>query len=396
MPVQASSADHQSTTDPQPPVPVTPLRPLSAELVALLREAETLGERAKADNTLRAYRSDWVRFERWCAVRRLPSLPANPQVVAAYLADASGRPSLARAKRSAWRYSAATLERWTAAISWVHERAGHPGPGRHPEVREVLAGIRRSRATPPRRKAPVLLADLELLLAGFEVQTWPLATGGIRNRCLLLFGWAGALRRSELVALNVSDVRLHREDGLHITLRRSKTDQEAAGRVVPIPFGRKPATCAPCAWVRWTALLAAFDGNDGGPGGRVGLLRALRSATGTPDNAHACRGDRLPQLAGDDAPLFPAVRNNGLIGANRITGEAVNQMIQRAALRAGLGDLDIGGHSLRSGFVTQAFRNGADAHAIMRQTRHTNAATLEVYARENVPLLGNAVTQVGL
>ena len=201
----------------------------------------------------------------------------------------------------------------------------------------MLTGIRRSRATPPRRKAPVLLADLELLLAGFEVQAWPAATGGIRNRCLLLFGWGGALRRSELVALNVSDVRLHREDGLHITLRRSKTDREAAGRVVPIPFGRKPATCAPCAWVRWTALLAAFDGSDGGPGGRVGLLRALRSATGTPDNAHACRGDRLPQLAGDDAPLFPAVRNNGLIGPNRITGEAVNQMIQRAAVRAGPG-----------------------------------------------------------
>ena len=113
------------------------------------------------------------------------------------------------------------------------------------------------------------------------MQTWPAATGGIRNRCLLLFGWGGALRRSELVALNVSDVRLHREDGLHIILRRSKTDQEAAGRIVPIPFGRKPATCAPCAWVRWTTLLAAFDGNDGGPGGRIGLLRALRSSTGS-------------------------------------------------------------------------------------------------------------------
>jgi site-specific recombinase XerD len=369
---------------------------MSAELVSLFQEADALAERAKADNTLRAYRSDWVRFERWCTARHLPSLPANPQILKAYLTDASGRPSIGRTRRSPWRYSAATLERWTAAISWVHERAGHPAPGRHPEVRDVLASIRRSRATPPRRKSPVLLADLETLLAGFDVRTWPAATGGFRNRCLLLFGWAGALRRSELVALNVSDVRLHREDGLHMTLRRSKTDQEAAGRIVPIPFGRKPGTCAPCAWVRWAALLAAFDGTDRGSGGRVGLLRALRSSAAGLDNVHACRADRLLRLPDGEAPVFRAVRNNGLIGPNRITGEAVNQIIQRAAGRAGLSDLDLGGHSLRSGFVTQAFRNGADAHAIMRQTRHTNPATLEVYARENVPLLGNAVTQVGL
>jgi integrase len=380
----------------QPSAPVTALRPLNAELVALFEQADALAEGAKADNTLRAYRSDWVRFERWCTVHHLPSLPTNPQILKAYLTDASGRPSLGRPRRSPWRYSAATLERWTAAISWVHERAGYPGPGRHPEVRDVLTSIRRSRATPPRRKAPVLLADLERLLAGFEVQNWPAATGGIRNRCLLLFGWAGALRRSELVALDVSHVHMHREDGLHITLRRSKTDQEAKGRIVPIPFGRKPGTCAPCAWVRWAALLAAFDGSDGGSGGRVGLLRALRASSLGPEHQHACRADRLPRLADEEAPVFRAVRNNGLIGPNRITGEAVNQVIQRAASRAGLGDLDLGGHSLRSGFVTQAFRNGADAHAIMRQTRHTNPATLEVYARENVPLLGNAVTQVGL
>jgi integrase len=385
-----------NTADAKPPTPLRPLRPLSAELVALFQQADALAERAKADNTLRAYRSDWAFFERWCTVRQLPSLPTSPQILKAYLFDASGRPSLSRSGRSAWRYSAATLERWTAAISWVHQRAGHPAPGRDPAVRDVLASIRRSRATPPRRKSPVLLADLEALLSGFEAQKWPAATGGIRNRCLLLLGWGGALRRSELVALNVCDVRLHREDGLHITLRRSKTDQEAAGCVVPIPFGRKPATCAPCAWVRWTALLAAFDGSDGGSGGRIGLLRALRSSVGSPENVHTCRTDRRSRLGDGEAPLFRAVRNNGLIGPNRITGEAVNQIIQRAAIPAGLLDLDLGGHSLRSGFVTQAFRNGADAHAIMRQTRHTSPATLEVYARENVPLLGNAVTQVGL
>jgi integrase len=359
-----------------------------------LRDAgEELRRQAKAAETLRAYRADWARFERWCAAHDLAPLPSSPDVLSAYLADAANEPGLRLGQR--WRYTPATLERWVAGVSWAHERAGYASPGRHPDVRDLLAGLRRERAAPPRRKAPVLLADLEAMLASFDVATWPAAVAGTRNRCVLLFGWAGALRRSELVGLAVSDARWDREDGLHVMVRSSKTDPEAEGAVVAVPFGRRPSTCGPCLWARWARLLAAWDGQDGGPGGRAGLIRVVRAGRDNLDR-HVCREGPLPAFPDPEAPAFPPVRSNGTLGSGRIGGEAVAQVVRRAGAAVGLDISTLAGHSLRAGFVTQALRAGASAHAIMRQTRHRDPATVEVYARERAPLVGNAVTMVGL
>jgi integrase len=348
--------------------------------------------------TLRAYRADWARFERWCALHDLTPLPSPPDVLAAYLAEAANEPGLQSGQP--WRYTPATLERWVASVSWVNERAGFTAPGRHPDVRDLLAGLRRSRATPPRRKAPLLLSDLEAMLGTFDVMTWPGAVAGTRNRCLLLFGWAGALRRSELAGLNVSDVRWDRDDGLHLVIRSSKTDPEAEGAVVALPFGHKPETCGPCLWARWARLLAAWTGTDDGPGGRAGLMRAVRGARDT-WNRHVCRepaltGTSVACFPDPEAPVFPPVRANGMIGPGRIGGEAVAQVVRRTGAKVGLDARSLAGHSLRAGFVTQALRSGATAHAVMRQTRHRDPATVEVYARESAPLVGNAVTMVGL
>jgi len=360
-------------------------------LPTYLRSAEELRQQAASAETLRAYRADWARFERWCALHELAPLPASPDVLAAYLAEAANEPGLRPGQR--WRYTPATLERWVAGVSWAHERAGFVSSGRHPAVRDLLSGLRRVRASPPKRKSPVLLADLEAMLETFEVRRWPAAVGGTRNRCLLLFGWAGALRRSELAALNVCDVRWDREDGLHLVIRSSKTDPEAEGAVVAVPFGRQPLTCGPCLWAAWARLMAGWHGSDGGPGGRVGLMRALRGSAR--DEEHVCRSP-LPELPDPEAPAFPPVRANGAIGAGRIGGEAVAQVVRRAGARVGLDPRALAGHSLRAGFVTEALRAGASAHAVMRQTRHRNPATVEVYARERAPLVGNAVTMVGL
>jgi integrase len=354
---------------------------------------------AASAETLRAYQGDWARFERWCAAYHLAPLPASPEALAAYLAEAANEPGLRQGQR--WRYAPATLERWVAGVAWAHERAGLPSPGRHRDVRDLLAGLRRSRAAPPRRKAPVLLADLEVMLAAFETGKWPAAVGGTRNRCLLLLGWAGALRRSELAGLNVSDVRWDREDGLHLVVRSSKTDPEAEGAVVAVPFGRRPATCGPCLWARWARLLAAWDGSDGDPGNRgpeswgrrAGLMRAVRALEG--QDGHVCRGP-VSVFADPERPAFPPVRSNGTIGPGRLGGEAVAQVVRRVGAEAGFDPKDLAGHSLRAGFVTQALRAGASSHAVMRQTRHRDPATVEVYARERAPLVGNAVTMVGL
>ena len=114
---------------------------------------------------------------------------------------------------------------------------------------------------------------------------------------------------------------------------------------------------------------------------------------------HCCRGARLHEPADPDRALFPPVHATGAIGATAMTGHAIAEMIQRRAAAAGFTPAQVarlGGHSLRAGFVTEAFRAGADAHAIMRQTGHRSPVMLEVYAREHAPLLGNAVTRLGL
>ena len=203
-------------------------------------------------------------------------------------------------------------------------------------------------------------------------------------------GYTGAFRRGELVALECRDIRRDRLDGAHVRIRKSKTDQDGAGAVKALPFTGRHESCPVCAWVRWLQVVAAFDS-----GGRVEVIRLLSRAVEF--ESHICLGT-LP-AAEKRSPLFRSVRKNGNISDTPLSGAAVHAAIRRRATRAGY-DPDtvaqFGGHSLRAGFVTQAFRNGADAHTIMRQTGHTTPAMVETYAREHAPLVGNAVTELGL
>ncbi len=354
---------------------------------------------AMAGNTIAAYRSDWDRFERWCQARGTPAIPATPAVLATYLAEAASQPGTSPSRR--WRYSPSTLARWVAGIDKAHELAGLPGPGSHPEVRAVLSGIRRTRATPPVRRVPLLLDDIERVVAALATSGWPAALAGWRDRAILVMGWVGAFRRSELVGLMAADVSLHPEDGLYVVLRRSKTDQEAEGTLRALPYARRrPLLCAPCAWVAWTGLLSAWEGYDDGPGGRPGLMRAVRAIASC--TSHLCgdthlvaRAEAMARVA-PDAPLLRHLSPNGAIGASALSGHAMNLVVKRRAAAVGLPAARLGGHSLRAGFVTQAFRSGASAHAIMRQTGHRDPAVLETYSREGAPLVGNAVTELGL
>jgi len=222
-----------------------------------------------------------------------------------------------------------------------------------------------------------------------------------------LMGFAGAHRRGELVGLTLADVTLHSTDGVHVRLRTSKTDQEAHGTVKALPYGRDPVTCPPCAHVRWRQVLHAWDTTDP-DGRRRAVMTVLRRQTATAGSGgddgeiepqHCCRGARFAEPADPDRALFPSVHATGAIGSKPMTGHAINEMIRRRAAAAGFTAAQVarlGGHSLRAGFVTEAFRAGADAHAIMRQTGHRSPAMLEVYAREHAPLVGNAVTRLGL
>ncbi len=359
-------------------------------------------------NTKTAYRSDWGRFQRWADDSGYPALPAPAMVVAAYLTDAAaqvradGRPQ----------FCSATLSRWASSINQIHTAAGYPAPGRSEVVRRALAGVRRTRKTPPKRRSPLLLADVRLLLAelGTQFSVWPAAIAAHRDAALLLMGFTGAHRRSELVNLTVGDVTVHVADGLHVRVRSSKTDQEGAGIVRALPYGRDPATCPPCAFLRWRRILLAYDA-----GGRRAAMAAAHHRGSAAE--HCCRDTDLGAVGADRAAvgrdaggggaasavgeraLFPTVHKTGQPSSKAMTGDAVAAMIQRRAANAGFTPAQVdllGGHSLRSGFVTEAFRAGADAHSIMRQTGHRDPKMLEVYAREHAPLVGNAVTKLDL
>ncbi len=358
--------------------------------------------------TKAAYRSDWARFSAWAAAAGHQVLPASPMVVAAYLTGAAeerkpdGRP----------RFSSASLSRWCSSINQVHTAAGFPAPGRSEVVRRALSGMRRTRKAPPKRRSPLLLADIRLLLEAIRpsMGVWPAGMAAHRDTALLLMGFAGAHRRSELTALRVSDVTVHPADGLHVRVRSSKADQEGYGVVRALPYGRDPQTCPPCALVRWRRLLLAYVVDDGGR--RAALAQLHQRGLST---EHVCRSvddaagktADLP-AAGDESTstdggggerwLFPTIHKTGQPG-KVMTGDAVAMMIQRRAASAGFtaAQVDLlGGHSLRSGFVTEAFRAGADAHSIMRQTGHKDPKMLEVYAREFAPLVGNAVLKLDL
>lgn len=348
---------------------------------------------SQSEGTRRAYSSAWRRFEHWCRIHGYESLPAHPATVAAYLVDAAEtvNPNGERA------YSTMSLGKWTAAIADRHRRAGmEPNPALHELVRRTMSGIKRqyaSRGDRPRMpRVPLLTDDVMLLVSAAREQTtgWVSDIYERRDNAILLMGFTGAFRRSELSGLTGGDVALHAADGVHVHLRRSKTDQEGQGAVFPLPRAKDPLRCAPCAYVRWAQVVSAFDdgGNDA----------VIRLVTDAPEFGarHVCRS-RAPKLA-PRSPVFRSCRN-GVLSATPLSGAGIHAVIRRRALRAGF-DREaverLGGHSLRAGFVTQAARAGADHHSIMRQTGHRTPAMVTRYVRESAPLIGNAVNVLGL
>lgn len=372
------------TADAQPP-------DLPVDVVERIRVATISSQ---SEGTRSAYASAWRRFEGWCRRSGYESLPAHPTVIAAYLVDAAEtvNPDGERA------YSTTSLGKWIAAIGDRHRRAGvEPNPAAHELVRQTTSGIRRqyaSRGDRPRTpRTPLLTDDVMLLVAAAREQVtgWVSQVYECRDSALLLMGFAAALRRSELTELTGADVTLHAADGVHVYLRKSKTDQMGEGAVYPLPRAKEPLRCPPCAFVRWAAVVSVFD-----EGGKDAVIRLVTDAPEFGDR-HVCRS-RAAKID-RRAPLFRSVRRNGMLTATALSGAGVHAVIRRRALAAGFDPeavARLGGHSLRAGFVTQAARVGADHHSIMRQTGHRSPAMVTRYVRESAPLIGNAVTQLGL
>jgi integrase len=311
-------------------IPLGPALPGSlttAEIDATMAYAEA--EKALATRT--AYASDWRDFAAWCASRGATALPAHVGIVAAYLswlAD-SGR-------------KASTIGRRAAAIGYRHKIAGHEPPTNAEGVRAVLRGIRRTVGVAPQQKQPVTAERLTRML-----DRLPDTLAGKRDRALLALGFAGAFRRSELVALTISDLT-EVPDGLRVRIRRSKTDQAGAGQEIAIPRGfRLRPVEAIQSWLEAAGIAE-------GP-----LFRRITTR----------------RLAGRGKPATE------LVGAVALTGHSVAEIVKHRCRRAGLDPAAFSGHSLRSGYVTSAVEVNAPVMKIAEQTRHRSLDMLRVYSR---------------
>jgi integrase len=359
---------------------------------AVAKRIASAVQSSRSEGTRKTYAAAWKRFTNWCASNGHVTLPAHPITVAAYLVDAADT----RTETGERAYAVATFGTWIAAINHHHRTTGHLSPSAHELVTATLSGIRRGYAAagdrPRTPRDPLLVDDIKLLVstARERCRGWADEVLERRDSAILLLGFAGAYRRSELSEMVCGDITVHRHDGLHIRLRKSKTDQEGRGAVKALPYTDSHATCPPCAYVLWAQVVAAFDA-----GGRPSVIRLLRKRELF--DAHVCRGG-VPRTAAR-APLFRAIAKNGNLGSTPLSGAAIHQTIRRRAEHAGFDPTalaKLGGHSLRAGFVTQGTRNGADGSAIARQTGHASLDSVEVYRREHAPLVGNAVIDIGL
>lgn len=294
---------------------------LLAETAAIVRAYQRA---SKAEATVRAYTSDARVFQDWCARFGFRSLPASPEAVAAFIVSEAeeGR-------------AASTLGRRLAAIRYAHKLAGTADPTEDEGVRAAMKGARRKVGVAPTQKA----AATAEILAALLMRT-PDTLTGKRDRALLGLGFAGAFRRSELVALNVEDLREDPE-GLRVMVRRSKADQEGRGSEKAIPHGR---------FIRPVALVREW-------------LDAASITSG---------------------PVFRPVSRSGNVRQGegvRLTTQAVADIIKRYCAAAGLDASTFGAHSLRAGYITTAAERGADLARIMDQSGHRDPRTVVGYIR---------------
>jgi integrase len=300
-------------------------KPPTARVAMALAKSRACQDAADAPATLRAYASDLANYKAWCERHGFEPIPAAPETVGAYLAAAGEG------------YALPTLRRRVAAIARACGVAGYPLDTKHPAIRETLRGIARKHGAPARRAAALTTAEIRKLS-----RTCAAGLAGARDRALILVGFSGALRRSEIVALDVEHVTWTR-NGMKLLIERSKTDVEGQGAEIAIPRGQSSETCPVTALQQW--------------------LTAAEIAAG---------------------PVFRKVSRGGVVGTSRLVPDAVRQILLKRAAKAGLKSTlaePVSPHGLRAGFVTTAYRNGVADEEIMGHTRHRSLTTMRSYVR---------------
>jgi site-specific recombinase XerD len=294
---------------------------------------------SKANNTLRAYKSDFKDFGAFCAKHGFNSIPTEPKVVSLYLTHLSTNSKIS------------TLRRRLVSIGVVHKLKGHYLDTKHPIIIENLMGIKRKKGSIQTGKKPILINHLKEIINVIDEQKIE-KIKKLRNRTLILIGFGGGFRRTELISIDYEDLDFV-EEGVKITLRRSKTDQFGEGLVKGLPYFTNEKYCPVTSLKNWLSLSKIKTG-----------------------------------------PIFRRFAKGSILTSHRLTDQSVALIIKDCLKLAGIENQNFSGHSLRSGFATVAADSGADERSIMAMTGHKTTQMVRRYIRDANIFKNNALSKI--
>lgn len=311
---------------------VTDLKKLHEETLENLKSS-------KANNTLRAYKSDFRDFGAFCAKHGFNSLPAEPKVVSLYLTHLSAKSKIS------------TLRRRIVSIGVVHKIKGHYLDTKHPVIIENLLGIKRKKGSIQTGKKPILIKHLKEIINVIDEQKIE-KIKKLRNKTLILIGFGGGFRRTELISIDHEDIDFVQE-GVKITVKRSKTDQFGEGMIKGLPYFSNEKYCPVINLKNWLTLSKIKTG-----------------------------------------PIFRRFAKGSILTSHRLTDQSVVLIIKDCLKLAGIENQNFSGHSLRSGFATVAAESGADERSIMAMTGHKTTQMVRRYIKEANLFKNNALNKI--
>ena len=296
---------------------------------------------SKANNTLRAYKSDFKDFGAFCTKHGFSSMPSEPKVVSLYLTHLSANLKIS------------TLKRRLVSIGVVHKLKGHYLDTKHPAIIENLMGIKRKKGSIQTGKKPILISHLKQIINVIDEQKIE-KIKKLRNKALILVGFSGGFRRTELVSIDYEDLDFV-EEGVKITLRKSKTDQFGEGQIKGLPYFTNEKYCPVTSLRNWIYLSKIKTG-----------------------------------------PIFRRFVKGSILTSHRLTDQSVVLIIKECLKLAGIENQNYSGHSLRSGFATVAAESGADERSIMTMTGHKTTQMVRRYIRDANLFNNNALNKIKL
>ncbi len=310
------------------------------DIKALQEETLLNLQSSKANNTIRAYKSDFKDFELFCVKNGFKSVPSDPKIVSLYLTHLSTKD-----------VKVSTLKRRLVSIGVIHKFKGYYLDTKHPTIIENIMGIKRRKGSIQKGKKPILINDLKILINVIDKENKE-EVNRLRDRSIILIGFSGGFRRNEIVSLDFDDLDFVSE-GLKITLKRSKTDQYGEGVVKGLPYFDNLQYCPVLSLKKWIDISNI-----------------------------------------DKGPLFRRFSKGSKLTENRLTDQTVALLIKKYLKLAGIESKNYSGHSLRSGFATSAAESGAEERSIMAMTGHKSTEMVRRYIKEANLFKNNALKNI--